>query len=329
LEGFWFLVVVYICGNKNKSTCQMDKPVKPDFDEFVKTCTPLLKIPDLEARMRIRVQKIVDDLLDFEPSDNPVENLKQFLRKDENFLGVLLALSNLSQEKLLRIISAKRFAEGDFGPEWGSGAIFRRIKGDDDFAEMIAKLFVEGSKNTLLSSNVADFYLAQLSLPKNWLNIIRDDTLIGNVVRRKLAGEYADQKGAYIEKQIVLLLDEMKVRHAHGQVRFVGKEIDHAIPDLNDPCIMVMVSYLETTSSTQTKTANEQQAIFQRVIGENVRYAGKKERIFVNFADGGGWLARRSDLRKIHAGCHFCLNFKTLDQLEKIIRTFAPINCFV
>ena len=93
---------------------------KPTFDEFIESCTPLLKIPELEAQMRERIQSIVKELLDFEPNTDPAKNLKQFIQKDENFLGVLLALTNLSQEKFLRILTAQRFAEKDFGPEWGA-----------------------------------------------------------------------------------------------------------------------------------------------------------------------------------------------------------------
>ena len=38
---------------------------KPSFDDFIKTCTPLLKIPALEQQMRERVRAIVKELLNF------------------------------------------------------------------------------------------------------------------------------------------------------------------------------------------------------------------------------------------------------------------------
>ncbi len=69
--------------------------------------------------MRNRVKDIVAELLAFQPETDPVQSLKQFLRKDEHLLGVLLALTNLSQEKFLQIITAQRFANQDFAPEWG------------------------------------------------------------------------------------------------------------------------------------------------------------------------------------------------------------------
>ena len=307
------------------------RPPKLTFDEFVQTCTPLLRIPELEQRMRERVRAIVVELLDFRPVTDPAESLKQFLQKDENFLGVLLALTNLSQEKFLRILTAQRFAAGDFGLEWGITQVQRRLKNDDAFAETVARLFLEGRSSELLAAQVADFYLDQLSLPANWSDIIRDESIIGNVVRRKLTGEYTDQKGEYVEKIVRELLDRLKekygIDHTHGQVDFLGKEVDHVIPSLEDPYVLVMTSYMETTSSGQTARANEQQAMYTRIIGENTRHA-PIERVFVNVVDGAGWLARRSDLRKMHAGCHYCLNMKTLDQLEAIVRHYVPSHYF-
>jgi len=304
---------------------------KPVFDDFIKTCTPLLKIPELEQAMRTRVRGIVDELLNFESSDEPAQNLKQFLQKDENFLGILLALTNLSQEKFLRIITAQRFAAQDFAPEWGADRIFKKMRSDDIFAEQIARLFLEGRDSRLLAEQVADFYLDQLSLPANWPEIIRDQNVIGNIVRKKLAGEYTDQKGAFVESRISEILESVRqkygVSHAHGQVRMVGKEIDHAIPSLDDPYVMVMVSYMETTSSNQTARANEQQAMYQKIIGENVRYPNN-QKVFINVVDGAGWLARRSDLRKMHEGCHYCLNMQTIAQLETIVLKHVPRRFF-
>ncbi len=303
---------------------------KPTLDEFIKNCTPLLKIPELEKEMRERVQGIVAELLNFEPQADSVSNLKRFLKRDENFLGVLLALTNLSQEKFLRILTAQRFAENDFGVEWGAEKIYRMIQDDDEFAERIARLFLEGKTNAMLAEQVADFYLEQLSLPANWSDVIRDQNVVENVIRRKLTGEYTDKKGDYVESAIRQRLDALQgeygVAHSKGQVLLVGKEVDHVIPSLDDPYIMIMTSYMETTSSSQTGRANEQNTMYGKVREGNIRYGVK--RIFVNFVDGGGWLARRSDLRKLHDGCDYCLNVKTLDQLDAIICQYVPQRFF-
>lgn len=303
---------------------------KPSLEDFIKTCTPLLKIPALEQEMRERVQKIVSELLHFQAGTDPVTTLKEFLRTDASFLGVLLALTNLSQEKFLRILTAQRFSVGDYGKEWNAKFVFRKIKMDDIFAERIARLFLEGKSSQLLISQVADFYLEQLSLPTNWPETIRDETVIGNFVRQKLTGEYSDKKGKFVEKAVKDILDPIKatygVGYAHGQVRLVRKEVDHAIPNLEDPYVLIMTSYMETTSSSQTARANEQTTMHTDLDQNHIRYGTK--RVLVNIVDGAGWLARRSDLRKLHTGADYCLNINTLDQLEPIIFKHVPKKYF-
>ena len=299
-------------------------PSKLSFEAFIGTCTPLMKFPELEVVMRQRVEGIVRNLLGFQPDDDPVQRLTQFLRQDRDFLGVLLALTNLSQERFLRIITAQRFAAGDYKPEWGIDTIQRKINSDDQFAGQVAQLFLEGRNNEKLIQQIADFYLDQLSLPEKWSELIRDETLIGSIVRKKLAGEYTDKKGEAVE-QLVSRTIERFAPYQRGQVALVGgKEVDHAVPNLNDPLVMVMVSYMETTSSSQTTRANEQREMYLKVLDERGRYPKGQKRAFVNVVDGGGWLARRSDLRKLYESCDYCLNLKTLDMLGQIIRYHVP-----
>jgi hypothetical protein len=50
-------------------------PKKSSLAEFIKTCSPLYKIPELEQEMRERVERIVQDLLAFIPQSDPVKNL--------------------------------------------------------------------------------------------------------------------------------------------------------------------------------------------------------------------------------------------------------------
>lgn len=296
---------------------------KPEFDEFVKTCTPLLVIPELEKKMRLRVREIVARLFAFEAGQNPAENIKRFLREDEDFLGVLCAMSGLSQEKFLRIISAERFAQEDFGAEWGRAKIVAKMRNDDAFAEKIAALFLEGKDNALLAGKVANFYLDQLSLAENWTDAIQNQGHIARFVRQKLMGEYADKKGDFVEEKIISVMNETGVPHEKGQAPLLGKEADCAAPSLADPRVVVMSSYLETTSSSQTIRANEQRDMYLKIQGDNQRYPSRPARVLVNVVDGGGWLARRSDLKKMHAGCDYVLNINTLGQLAEIVRHHA------
>ena len=143
-------------------------------------------------------------------------------------------------------------------------------------------------------------------------------------------GEYTDRKGDAIEDIIRAKLDLIQqqygIPHSKGQVRLVGKEVDHVVPSMNEPYVMIMTSYMETTSSSQTARANEQSEMYGIIQADNRRYG--TGRVLVNFVDGAGWLARRSDLRKLHAGCDYIINLNTLDQLEAIICQYVPENYF-
>lgn len=304
---------------------------KPPFEEFIKTCTPLAIIDSFEAEMQARIETIAEAIMHYVPSGDPVENLAAFLKADKDFLGIALALANLSLQKFLRILSAERFARGDFGLEWSEKTVFKKFRNERGFAEQIARLLLEGQNNPLLTKHVAVFYLDQLSLSANWDQIVRDPQLVRNAIRHKLSGEYSDKKGDAIESIIRVRLDEIQSRygipHVKGQVGLVGgKEADHALPSLDDPFVVIMVCYMETTSSSQTLRANEHRKMFLAMQDNNLRHGVR--RAFINFVDGAGWLARRSDLRKMYEGCDYVLNLNTLDCLEAIICKHVPDRYF-
>ena len=303
---------------------------KPPLPMFIETCTPLAIIDSLEKEISNRVATITNALLGYSSDEDPATNLTRFLKADKDFLGIVLALTNLSQEKFLRILSAERFSHGDYGLEWNSDVVHRKIRNEEGFAEKLALLFLDGRNNPLLAQLVAPFYLEQLSLAENWDTIIHDPLLVQKAVRQKLEGEYTDKKGDAIESIIRIQLDLIEakygVTHTKGQVSLVGKEVDHVIPSISDPWVMIMTSYMETTSSSQTARANEQSEMYGTIQGKNRRYG--TQHIFINFVDGAGWLARRPDLRKLHAGCDFILNLKTLNCLEAIVCKNIPEKYF-
>lgn len=303
---------------------------KPSLDDFIQTCTPLARIDLLERVMQERVDGILDALQQYQPTGDPIINLARFLKTDEDFLGIALALINLSQEKFLRILLAEGFAKGDFETNWTKTRIHSLLKNQSGFAERIAQLLLDGKNSPLLIQQVTALYLEQLSLPTDWSEIIRDTSKAKRTILQKLEGEFSNKKGMAVEGVIRNKLDDIYekygVTHAKGQVQLVGKEVDHAIPSTHEPYVLIMTSYTETTSSSQTQRANEHRDMFLKIQGDNLRYTHK--RVFVNFIDGAGWLARRSDLVKLLGGCDYIVNLKTLDRLEAIICRYVPETYF-
>lgn len=62
-------------------------------------------------------------------------------------------------------------------------------------------------------------------------------------------------------------------------------------------------------------------------IPNNVR--NNENRAFVNFVDGGGWLARKNDFQRLVSECHYFLNLQHLDMLESIIKKHIPSRFFM
>ena len=242
------------------------------------------------------------------------------MRADLDFFKVLLKMGDLSQEKFRRVISAQRFARGDFGNEWSVRQIHNRIRRDDAFALTIAAMFIEGRRNPLVE-HVADFYLDQLAFPEKWANLLQDEDFAARIAREMLSGEYSDKKGDHVEgvvaESLAEALEPSGASFEKGRVKFVGKEVDLAEPGVEDPEIMVMVSYTETTSSTQNQRATEQETMFNDINTWNSR--NRTGKVLVNVVDGGGWLARRNSMEKMYEYSHYCLNLRTLGCFVHIV----------
>ncbi len=67
-------------------------------------------------------------------------------------------------------------------------------------------------------------------------------------------------------------------------------------------------------------------AAYDRIRHINSRHG--ENRAFVNFVDGGGWLARKRDLERLVENCHYVLNLQHLDMLEAIVRRHVPDRYF-
>ncbi len=60
----------------------------------------------------------------------------------------------------------------------------------------------------------------------------------------------------------------------------------------------------------------EVQKYNRRMRGRNIENSVK----LINVIDGGGWLARKNDLRKIFEECDYCFAFSGLSELINLIK---------
>lgn len=138
--------------------------------------------------------------------------------------------------------------------------------------------------------------------------------------------EYANIKGRKIEEFIGKKLDTIKckygIEYGKGRSRIVDVDVDWAIPVIENPWVVIMVSYQETTSSGQTTKARDMLNAYNRIRISNSR--NRENRVFVNFVDGVGWLARKADFQRLVDECHYFLNLQNLHLLEGIVLKHVP-----
>jgi hypothetical protein len=139
-------------------------------------------------------------------------------------------------------------------------------------------------------------------------------------------GTYGALKGHKVEAKIREQLERIhsihRISYEKGRSRFINVDIDFAIPTLNDPWVIVMSSFQETTSSGQTTKVRDMLAAYTRINESNSRFG--ENRAFINFVDGGGWLARKRDMERLVSQCHYFVNLQTIGLLEEIILNHVP-----
>ncbi|RLC70692.1 MAG: hypothetical protein DRI52_06595 [Chloroflexi bacterium] len=288
---------------------------------------------ELEREIEAKVEALLETAQNqrvSETAEISVADIADFLGQKDNALDVILKDIGLSEEKFMRIISLLRKLRripGDFDREWSMSKIKSKITREPDFARMIAELLVDGKRDRELGQHIPRYYLDTLNYRE-----IKGSSQAARRIRykRSLIGTYGARKGHRVEEKIRERLEEITakygVSYSKGRSRIIETDIDFAVPDVEDPWVIIMSSFQETTSSGQTTKAKDMLFAYERVCRINSRY--RENRVFVNFVDGGGWLARRRDLERLVEHCHYFINLQHLDMLQAIVLKHVPEKYF-
>ncbi len=284
---------------------------------------------DLEAEIDQKVTRLLALANDRRVAvTDPIEvpDIAAFLASDRDALDVVLRDIELSDEKFMRIVSLLRKIgriQGGFDSEWNIDRIKSSIQNNPEFRLLIAHLLVDGKHDAELARYIPQYYLETLNYRE-----IRGGSTEARKVRykRSLIGTYGGRKGYKVEdcirQQLQAIQDKHGIPFAQGRSRLIETDIDFAVPSVEDPWVIIMSSFQETTSSGQTTKARDMLAAYERIVRNNSRY--NETRAFVNFVDGGGWLARKRDLERLVENCHYFVNLAHLPMLEAIVLKHVP-----
>lgn len=261
-----------------------------------------------------------------ENRERTLEDIAAFLQENPDGLDVILRDIGLSDEKFMRIVSLLRKIgriSGGFDSEWNIARIKRQLSDEIAFVELVAKLLYDGKRDSELLAYIPRFYLDKLNyreigtLPQALREVRYKESTIGT---------YGARKGHRVEGRIKDSLETVKAKYGigyeKGRSRFINVDIDFAIPSLQDPWVIIMSSFQETTSSGQTTKTRDMLTAYTQINTSNSRY--NENRAFVNFVDGGGWLARKRDLERLVDQCHYFINLQNLNMIEAIALAHLP-----
>ena len=311
----------------------MIKAHKISFQEAWDSSIVFFVDEELEQEIEANVESLLVTAQNHRVSETAeinVADIASFLGQKNKALDVILKDIGLSEEKFMRTISLLRKLRripGDFDREWGISRIKNKVACEPDFAHLIAELLVDGKRDRELKLYIPRYYLDMLNYRE-----IKGSSQAARQIRYKkaLIGTYGARKGHRVEDKIREKLEEITSKHGvgygKGRSRVIETDIDFAVPDTDDPWVVIMSSFQETTSSGQTTKAKDMRSAYEQICHLNSRYG--ENRAFVNFVDGGGWLARKRDLERLVEHCHYFINLQHLDMLEAIVLRHVPERYF-
>jgi len=304
-------------------------PSKLSFDDYLLSATIFYYDINVEKKFNEAIEKQAVKIRDANIGHGrpKVSDVREFILNQSDALQRITSILRIPQEKFLRIVALIRELDAPtdqaindrlHSSEWNFKKIEKKVRensGHNPFADRLIDVLLNGYQDTRLKDTLPQIYRERLQLKT--LNEYTDEqNLIFNLKDRHHAW-YNSMKGYAVEEKIKEQVQLAHQSFAQGNCAFVVRKVDLMIPDAINPKILIMSSYDETTSSAQSTRASDMIQIYQSLKHRQMQ-RGRKY-YFINVVDGGGWIARRKDLKRMYDACDYCLSISELPQLSNII----------
>ncbi len=293
----------------------MEAPRKLSFDELLAEMSPFLHFPEVESEIQsVKLARVEQAAAKTRFSPNEYGSIDDAVRmltvsRVEDFkdrLKLILATTQGSLEALDRVCMVICPDQKSWAQRRNSNTSIRTI--------------VEFLNEPSRYEDIPWYIAERFRLPPDWLGLIRLN--MAAAIHKSLQASYGTKMGLALEAYIGSVVEGAGYRFEKGRVEIVDdKEVDVVVPEVRLPRILIMSSYNLTTASGQSTRAREQQAMYERVRAYNLTRSRRQEPNvqLVNVIDGGGWIARRNDLKEMHLHCDYALSFSQLVLLPYIL----------
>lgn len=292
------------------------KPSKLSFDELAGGIVPFLHFPNIESEIKNEKRRLIREAERTVATSESYESLERLMyildtnttSEYKNKLQLILATTiDGSLEALDRICMI-------ICPDHRTWA--RRFHSKE-----ATRTIVNFLVNPDLYEAIPWFTAERFRLPSDWHNRMRGNMSKG--IHKRLQPLYGTKIGLALEGVIRKAIIGAGYGCEKGFVSCVDeKEVDAVVPEIRRPRVLIMSSYSLTTSSAQSQRAREQKSMYEGIRRHNsarVHY-DEPDIQLVNVIDGGGWIARSSDLKIMHQHCDYALAVNQLHLLPDILQ---------
>lgn len=304
------------------------KPVAQSVEDFIKSTTMFYIDDQLEEEFNAVVENDVKEIRSELLGITTEEGLKTYIRSNPKSLDRITSVLNISEEKFKRIVTMLRVDKGYMPTgEWSLKAIRGQMTASVEWMDEICKLLQFGARMEKYQKLIPSYYLTNFSVDATTMGRLASDDDIRRLVRKGYEGKYNNKIGdsfynkifSYVKK----LCDKEGLTYvSKGDVSLAKRSVGIVIPDVNHPRILMDITYGITTSSAQTKYAEKTEDLCNVLRDKNYQKPDSEKTIYINVIDGAGWVARLSDLNKIHRSSDYLINLNTLETINEIIKYY-------
>ena len=301
------------------------KPIAQSVEDYIKSTTMFYIDENLEKEFNDEVEKDVSEIKSELLGITTEEGLKDYIRTNKNSLDRITSIMNISEEKFKRIITMLRIEKGYMPTgEWTLSGLRTQMIASIEWMDDVCNLLRNGARLEAYQKLIPGFYLSNFSIDATTMGRIANDDDIRRLVRQGYEGKYNNKIGDSFYNRIYQYVKRLCDVEGLTSVSkencpLAGRVIPIAIPDAQHPRILIDVTYGITTSSAQTKYAEKTEALCNILREKNYQKPDNERIVYINVLDGAGWVARQSDLNKIHRSSDYLVNLNTLGTIDEII----------
>jgi hypothetical protein len=298
---------------------------KIKYDKVLTTTTMFVISDLIEKAYAEKIKKQTNELKDDLSQINSFSGLKKYIQTYPNSLENLLCILDISVEKFKRIISMLRINRRySFKSEWSLTKTRKSMIEKDELMNEVCSLLLEGASTPKYKAFLPNFYLENFKINLNVLSRLTNEDDLRRLIKTKLETSYNNEIANYYYELVMKEISHMAGLQGYdvnpkALVNEIGREASATITDKKNLRIVIDISYMITTSSSQTDYAKKVKSTYnlQKTLSTNNPKDGF---IYIIIIDGAGWIGRQSDLENIYKSCNYFLNLNTIKQFSEILK---------